>query len=124
MLALGTRVGLEEEPDGVNAPTVVSTSPMVKRMEPVDASSLSERSARSLRVGTSLTELTVTTKESLVVATPSLTVTVMVALPNWLVAGRTVTVREPLLTPKEILPLGMSVGLEEAPARVREPAAL
>src|SRR6266568_5508443 len=68
--------------------------------------------------------LTVNTKLSLAVRLPSLTVTVMVAVPVWLEAGVTVTVRFAPEPPKTMLALGTKVGLEEAPETIRLPAAV
>src|SRR2546425_397178 len=58
---------------------------------------------------------------SLALEEPSLTVTVMVAVPNWLVAGVIVTVRLEPLPPKTMLPLGTTVGLEDEPLTARLP---
>src|SRR5439155_1510426 len=44
---------------------------------------------------------------------PSLTVSVIVAVPTWPLAGVTVTVRFPPLPPNTMFALGTSVGLEE-----------
>src|ERR1043166_425315 len=70
------------------------------------------------------TACTVSTKVSLVLLVPSLTVTVMVALPDWLVVGSTLTVRFDPLPPKVMFWLGTSAGLEEVPLRVSVLAAL
>src|SRR5690349_9075682 len=70
-------------------------------------------------VGASLTALTVARNVALAVALPSLTVTVIVALPNWFVAGRTVTVRFAPLPPNVILPLGIKVAWDDVPVRVK-----
>src|SRR5437667_276847 len=48
----------------------------------------------------------------------------MVAVPVWLRAGVTVTVRLAPEPPKTMLATGTKVGLEEAPERVRLPAAV
>src|SRR5205807_1146577 len=66
--------------------------------------------------------LTVNTKLSLAVRLPSLTVTVMVAVPAWLRAGVTVAVRLAPEPPKTMLAAGTKVGLEEAPETIRLPA--
>src|SRR3989442_11758810 len=68
--------------------------------------------------------LTVNTKLSLAVRLPSLTVTVIVAVPVWLRAGLTVTVRLAPEPPKTMLAAGTKVGLEEAPETTRLPAAV
>src|SRR3990172_8212466 len=56
---------------------------------------------------------------SAVLNCPSLTVTVMVALPLWWAAGVIVTVRSAPLPPKTMLPPGISAGLEELPLTMR-----
>src|SRR5438445_140486 len=63
--------------------------------------------------------LTVSTKLSLEVRLPSLTVTVMVDVPVWLRAGVTVAVRLAPEPPKTMLAAGIKVGLEEAPETIR-----
>src|SRR5437879_9325303 len=68
--------------------------------------------------------LTVNRKLSLAVRLPSLTVTVLVAVPVWLRAGVTVTVRLAPEPPKTMLARGTKVGLEEAPETVRLPTAV
>src|SRR5205814_1331078 len=57
--------------------------------------------------------------ESLAVDEPSLTLTVMVAVPVWFVAGVIVTVRLDPLPPKTMLLTGTSVGLEDDALRTR-----
>src|SRR5256885_17039041 len=52
---------------------------------------------------------------SLALFVPSLTVTVIVALPVWLVAGVMLTVRLAPEPPNTMLAFGTSVGLEEEP---------
>ena len=68
--------------------------------------------------------LTVSVKVSLAVRVPSLTVTVIVADPDWLAAGVTFTVRLVPLPPKTIAELGTSVVLDEEPETTRLPAAV
>src|SRR5690349_20265423 len=87
-------------------------------------SSLIARLATSLIVGRSLTELTVTRNVPLVVAKPSLTVIVIVAVPNWLVVGRTVTVRAAPLPPSTMFAFGISAGLDDAADTFRLAAAV
>src|SRR3954467_4262080 len=65
-------------------------------------------------------ELTVKTKEVLVVEVPSLTFIVIVATPVWPLAGMTVTVWTPELK-QMMLAFGTRVGLEEVPLRVKPP---
>ena len=70
-------------------------------------------------VGGVLTGLTVRTKVSVAVLVPSLTVTVIVVVPIWPLAGVTVTVRFPPLPPKTMLAFGTKVVLLELLFRVR-----
>src|SRR5882762_10692053 len=70
-------------------------------------------------VGGVFTPLTVRTNGEVAVEPPSLTETVMVAVPVWPLAGVTVTVRLLPLPPKTMLALGTSPVLDELPARVR-----
>ena len=72
-------------------------------------------------VGASFTALTVTKKYSLVDSVPSLTVTVMVADPDSLSAGVTVTVRLASLPPKTMFPLGTTVVSDETALKIRLP---
>ena len=69
-------------------------------------------------------ELTVSTKGSLAVSEPSLTVTVIVAVPDCPTAGVTVTVRLAPLPPKTTLATGAKVGFEEAALSTRLEAAV
>src|SRR5436190_1435703 len=69
--------------------------------------------------GVSLTALTVSEKVLLAVKAPSLTVTVMVAVPLWFAAGVTVTVRFAPLPPKAMFALGTSAVSDEPPLTVR-----
>src|SRR4051812_27605108 len=71
--------------------------------------------------GGSFTGLTVRTNVSLAVREPSLTVTVRVAVPFWLLAGVTVTVRLEPEPPKTMFPLGTRLGFEDAPLSDRFP---
>src|SRR3954471_7805629 len=75
-------------------------------------------------VGASLTALTVTRKLAPALALPSLTVTVTIALPNWFVAGLTVTVRFAPLPPKTMFPFGIRDEREEVPVTVSALAAV
>ena len=122
--ALGMSVGSEDVAATVSEPAAVSTSLIVKTSAPVALSSAMLVSAMSVIVGTSFTASTVTTKVSLVVAVPSLTVTVIVAVPNWLAAGVAVSVRAAPEPPKTRFALGISVGSEDVAATVSEPAAV
>src|SRR5690349_19658662 len=73
-------------------------------------------------VGGVFDALTVSTNESLALFVPSLTLTVIVAMPVWLLAGVTVTVRLLPLPPKTTLFVGTSMGFEDVLPKVRLPA--
>src|SRR4051794_11713275 len=119
ILLKGTREGLEELKFSNRFPTGDSASPTVKGRGSVLVSIGISRSAIREIAGGSFTGFTVTAKIALALDRPSLTVSVMVALPLWLVAGRTVTVRWVPLPPKTMLAGGTSVGLDEALLSVR-----
>src|SRR5712691_1677865 len=72
-------------------------------------------------VGGSFTAVTVSTKFVLAVSAPSLTVAVIVAVPNWLAAGVTVTVRFAPAPPNTMFAFGTSVGFDEVPLTVKLP---
>ena len=74
--------GFDEVPERVSTDAGVSTSPITNPIVMLGVSSLMVRLAISLMVGRSFTEFTVTRNVVLVVATPSLTVTMIVAVPN------------------------------------------
>ena len=82
MLALGTRVMLDELPVTFRLAVGVSRSEMVKARAEVGVSSLVVLSVMSVMVGASLTLETVKTKVSLAVAAPSETVMVIVVVPD------------------------------------------
>src|SRR4051812_6098637 len=75
-------------------------------------------------VGASFTELTVSRKFVPVVALPSLTETVIVAVPFWFAAGVIVRVRFAPLPPKTKFAFGTRVGLDELPFTVKLPTAV
>src|SRR6266850_6103091 len=75
-------------------------------------------------VGGSFTALTVSTNVAVAVYCPSLILTVMVAVPFWLLAGVTVTVRFEAESPKTMLLVGTNVGLEDPLLRVKLAAAV
>ena len=81
MFALGTSAVFEDVPPTVKLPAAVSTSPTPKGNAPVASSSSMLRLTISEIVGGSFTGVTVSTNVSLAVSAPSLTVTVMVAVP-------------------------------------------
>src|SRR5437762_493818 len=71
-------------------------------------------------MGGSFTELTDSRKLALAAPpSPSLTVRVIVAEPNWLVAGLRVTVRFDPLPPKRIFASGTRSGLDERPLTIK-----
>jgi len=70
-------------------------------------------------VGAAAVAFTAKTNESLADFVPSLTVTVIVAVPDCEDAGVTVTVRFVPLPPNMILAVGAKAGLDEVAARVR-----
>ena len=125
MLALGTREVFDEDPETAKLPAGVSLSPIVNGIAGVGVSSLVLVSVISDIVGRSLTPVTVRSNESLTDPPfPSVTVTVMVAVPIWLEAGVIVTVRDPPLPPKTMLLFGTSVRFEEVPETPSEPSAV
>jgi len=72
------------------------------------------------RIGASFTDVTVSTNVSTAEPpSPSVTVTVIVAVPNWLAAGVTVTVRSAPLPPNTMLAFGTNVVLDELPVRTK-----
>ena len=73
----------------------------------------------SLIVGGSLAAVTVSTKVSVAASVPSLTVSVIVAVPLWFAAGVTVTVRAAPLPPMTRFASGTSVWLAEVAVTVR-----
>src|SRR5882672_10247173 len=85
--ALGTRAVSDEVPLTLSAPIGLSMSPMVKVNAPVVPSLAIVWSAMLVMVGASLTAVTVNKNEVVAVSVPSLTVTVIVALPFALAAG-------------------------------------
>ena len=82
MFPTGTSVGLDDVALSTRLDRAVSTSPTVKLIGPVEVFWLIVRSGILEIVGGSFTGVTVRTKLSLAVASPSLTVTVIVALPD------------------------------------------
>src|SRR6185503_5400204 len=84
-------------------------------------STLIARLLMAFKVGGSFTGLTVTAKLVLVLLVPSLTLTVICAVPVRLAAGAMVTVRLPPLPPKEILPFGTRLRFPDIPDIVKLP---
>src|SRR5438093_10562192 len=93
MFPFGTSVGLDELPLNVRLPAAVSTSPTVKPIGPTAVPAAVLWSAMFEIVGGSFTAFTVKTKLSVALNCPSLTVTVIDAVPFWFCAGLTVTAR-------------------------------
>src|SRR5438132_389758 len=108
MLAAGTSVGLEELAIKFKELAGVSASPIVKATATGVSSSVTWLATLEI-VGRSFTEVTFNTKLALEVVAPSLTVSVIKALPNWLAAGVMVAVRLAPLPPKTILANGTKV---------------
>ena len=119
MPALETSPRLDELPASVRFAAGVCVSPIVKAIGGVTPFSFNPWSAIGEMTGKEWTALTVNKKLALLAAAPSLTVMVIVALPNWFAAGVTVTVRMAPLPPKTMFALGTRVGLEEAPESVK-----
>ena len=78
----------------------------------------------SLIVGRSFTAVTVSSNVSLALAVPSLTVTVIVALPDWFAAGVIVIVRFAPEPPNMIPPGGTKIGFEDVACTAKSPAGL
>jgi hypothetical protein len=124
MFAFGTNVVSLDEPLTVNDVAVVSTSPIVNESALVAVSSFVDCAAISLIVGASLTAVTVKTKVSLAVNVPSLTVTVIVAVPLKFDAGVTVTVRFAPEPPNTMFAFGTNVVSLDVPLTVNEATAV
>ena len=83
MLLLGTSVGLEDEPLSTRLLADVSASAITNPIAAVDVSSAVVWSGISEMLGGELAaEFTVSTKVSFAVKEPSLTITVIVAVPD------------------------------------------
>ena len=123
-LFVGSSAGLEESAVRTRLPTGVSKSAKVKASAPEAVSSLRTWSARPVMVGGSLRLLTVTVNDVLLLATPSLAVNVIVAMPTWLVAGRTSTARLVPPPPTVRLALGISSVFPEEAVTVMPPAGI
>ena len=95
-----TRLVFDEPADTIRFVAAVSLSPIVNGMV-IGVSSFVTRLVIAEMVGGELTALTVTKNEVFAFVEPSLTKIVMIALPDWLMAGERVTVRLPpaLLSP-------------------------
>ncbi len=125
MFALGTRAVFDELPLTTRSAAAVSMSPTVNANAPVVPSSAIVWSAMSLIVGRSFCEVTVSRNVS--TAEPlfaSVTVTVIVAVPNAFASGVTVTVRFAPLPPNTMFALGTRAVFDELPVTTRSAAAV
>src|SRR4029078_2755220 len=91
---------LKERPVSLRLLTVVSTSATVKFTGPIGVSIVVNWSDMSTIVGGSFTGVSVRRSVSLALRRPSLTVTVIVAVPLWFAAGVTEIVRLAALPPR------------------------
>jgi hypothetical protein len=117
MFAFGTSVGLEDVALSIRLPTGLSGSEIVTWNGPDGVSTNVLRSASVPILGGRFP--TVSTNESLASLKPSLTVTVIVAVPPKAATGVTVTVRLAPEPPNTILAFGTKLGLDELPLKVR-----
>src|SRR6267378_3482444 len=122
--ASGTRAVSDEVPLTLRSPITLSISPMVKLNAPVVPSSAMVWSAMLVILGASLTAVTVTKNEVVVVAAPSVTLSVMVVAPLALAAGVTVTVRLAPLGLITTFALGTRAVSDELPVTLRSPIRL
>jgi len=120
----GTNVVLDELPDTFRLLEADSGSLTARAIGPVVVSSEIVRLEILLIVGASLTGSTVTVKVSLSVRLPSLTVTVIVVVPDWSADGVTVTVRFDPLPPNTMPLTGTSDVFDDEALKVRLPAGL
>ena len=121
---LGMSAGLEEVAVTVSVPAADSRSPTVNASAAVGVSSAVVVSIRPEIVGASFTGVTVRTKVAFVVTVPSLTATVMVAVPDWFAAGVAVSVRLAPLPPRTRLPFGTRAGFDDVALTVRLPTSV
>ena len=120
---MGASAGLDDVAETVSAFAGVSTSPIVNATMEVPLFSLRTRSGIGEIAGKSLTEFTV--KRNLVRVEPklsSVTVIAMLAVPDRLARGVTVTVRLFPLPPNTMLASGTNAGFDEVPKTVRSSA--
>ena len=120
--ALGIKPAFEEVALNTRLAAGVSASPTVKLRDPVALSSLICRSGRSEIVGGKFGVITVSVKESLALSAPSLTVTVIVAVPVCPAAGVSVIDRLFPLPPKTMLPFGTKSVFDELALTIKLPA--
>ena len=104
MFATGSSVGFDELAERMRELIGLSMSPIVKFTVVNASSSIAGGFGIVLSVGRSLTGRTLATNESLLLPpSGSVAVTVINVVPNWLVAGETVTVRLVLLPVKAMI---------------------
>ncbi len=120
MLPDGTSAGFDDAPVTPRLPAAVSASPTVNPIALVAVSSVVLRLARSDSVGGALGgAVTVNRNVSLAENCPSLTVSVIVAVPDWPATGVIVTVRVAPLPPNTRFPADTSAGLDDDPVITR-----
>ena len=122
ILPTGTSAGLDDAPVSVKASAAVSTSPTLNASAAVAASSSIVRLPTSEIVGASFTAATDNTKVDRLVAAPSLTVTVMIAVPKRLGAGVSEIVRPSPAPPATMFASGTKVWSDDVALTVRLPA--
>src|SRR5947207_7141405 len=116
MFAAGTTPGSEEKPVTVRFSATVSRSPTVKANGPALESSEIVCGGIEEASGRSFTEFTVRRNELVVLApSGSLTTRVMLAVPNWLLAGKIVTERLLPLPLNEMFSFGTRPIFDEKP---------
>ena len=121
MFASGTSVVFEEVPETVKLPGGVSASPIVKGIGEVVVFSFVDWAPIAVIVGGVFAAFTVRTKSMDALSVPSLTVTVIVAVPLKPGAGVITMARSAPLPLMTMLALGTSVVFEEVPETVKSP---
>jgi len=111
-------LSFEEVPVTVRLPTAVSASFTVNSISPELRLTTVDRSASALIVGAVFGGITVSTKLLLAVNCPSLTVTVMVAVPVWSLTGDILNQRFAPEPPNDIFAVEARAGLDEVADRV------
>lgn len=120
----GTSAVFEEIAETTRRDAAVWVSPMMNGIGPVEERDSTVREAGVVTVGGRFFGVTVRAKAREVVSAPSETWTVMVADPDRVPAGVTVTVRLAPLPPKTIAERGTSVVFEEEPVTTSREAAV
>ena len=120
MFAFGTSWRFDDAPVTTRPPAGVSTSPTVKEIALVGVSSLVTWLAMTEIEGAWFTGVTLTTKFVLLVPpVPSVTVSVIVVVPDCLASGVTVRARLVPVPPRRMFALGTSPGFEEKAVTAR-----